>query len=165
MIRTVPLVLGLALSACAGDAGHTPSLAPRPIEQLGFDEPTRPAPAIAQSDPRLDPLLAEHARAAADRARRAEDALAEAERRVARAAGAAAGSDAWLDAHISLGALDVLRAEGSEALSALEQAAVDRGVAGQPPYPRLDQAIEETRGTLGALSARIDVLQRRLAQA
>lgn len=143
---------------------RSPSLSPRPIERLGFDEPERAPPAPAAADPALDAKLAETARSVEQREQRSRAALAAAERQVDRASGTAAGSDAWLDAHIALGELDGLRAEASEALSGLEQRAADRAVAGEPPYPALDQAIVRGRDALTQLSAQIAALGQRLAQ-
>ena len=164
MIRTSLLLSVIALAGCAKDAGRYPSLSPRPVERIGFEEPAAPPPAPVRVDPALDAQIAEATRTGADRESRAREALAEAERQVARAAGAPAGSDAWLDAQIALGTLDGLRAEVGEGLTALEQSAADRGVAGEPPYPTLDDAIERQRSTAAALTARIDALQQRLAR-
>ncbi len=164
VIRAFALLSIAALAGCAKDTGHYPSLSPRPIERVSLDEPAAPPPAPARPDPALDARLAEAARADADRKRRIEGALTDADRLVAQAAGMPAGSDRWLDAHIALGTLDGLRAETSEALTALEQEAADRGVAGEPPYPALDDAIERLRSAAAGLTARIDALQQRLAR-
>ena len=162
VIRALSLLAVVLLSGCASDTVRYPSLSPRPIERLGFDEPIAPAPEAARSEPSLDARLAEVARASQERGRRVEAAFARAEERVGRAAGGSAGSDEWLEAHVALGELDVLRSETSEALTALEQLAADRAVAGGPPYAALDQAITSERAAVAALTARIDTLQRRL---
>lgn len=164
MVRTLLLPSLAVLAGCAHDTERYPSLSPRSTERVTFEEPVAPPPAPARADPALDMRLAEAAPGEEDRARRAADALADAERRVAAAAGSPAGSDRWFDAHIALGTLDGLRAETSEALTVLEEAAADRGVAGEPPYPALDAAIERQRSAAAALSARIDALQQRLAR-
>ena len=164
MIRAFLLLPLAALAGCAQSTERYPSLSPRQIERMNLDEPAASPPVPARPDPALDARLAEAARADADRDRRVGVALADADRRVAQAAGTPAGSDRWLDAHVALGTLDGLRAEASEALTALEQAAADRGVAGEPPYPALDTAIEQLRSAAAGLTARIDALQQRLAR-
>jgi hypothetical protein len=162
--RVASLLIVTALAGCAADTEHYPSLSPRPIERVGFEEPAAPAPQAVRADPALDTRIAEAGKATADRTARIDAAIRDAEQRVGRAAGSPAGSDAWLDAHVALGTLDGLRAETSEALTALEQLAADRGVAGEPAYPALDAAIEQERVAAAAITGRIDSLQQRLAR-
>ena len=83
--------------------------------------------------------------------------FADADRRAATliAAGARAkpGSDAWLDAQVSLGALDTERANIISVQTELEETAIARATEGQPPYPALERAQAETKAALDAIDA------------
>ena len=141
------LLLGLLLLAgCAGRANY-PSLLPRAIESRNDAEPVR-VPTVAAADPRLDTQIAE-ARVALERA--AKDFAPYAERAatlVAKAKGAPAGSEAWLDAQAALADLDVLRGESSARTSDLEVLTIERASAGAPPYPALDAAYAAAQAQL-----------------
>ena len=85
-----------------------------------------------------------------------------AEAKVAPASGAVAGSEAWLDAQVALGELDVQRAAASETVTALEQLAADRAVAGEAAYPALEAALATARADLADTAATIATLNARL---
>ncbi|WP_375404385.1 hypothetical protein [uncultured Sphingomonas sp.] len=133
-----PLLLILACGGCARDAGPYPSLAPRAIEKLGFDEPDASPPAPVVVDPALDvEVAAADARldkATADFTR----ALVGVEGAARTARGAEVGSEAWLTAQTALAELDGLRAEVSEVLSNLDELAVARAATLAPDYPSLE---------------------------
>ena len=149
------LLLVLACGGCARDDGPYPSLAPRAIERLGFDEPDAPPPAPVVADPALDiEVAAAGARidkAAGDftRALGGVEAAARASR------GAAAGSEAWIAAQTALAELDGLRAEVSEVLSDLDALAVRRAAAPAPDYPALEEARARARTELERQEAAI----------
>lgn len=151
--RAAPLAALLLTAACAAGPGDGPSLLPRAAEKQSFDEPAAPPAPVATPDASLDrkiaDLIAERSRASAE--------FAAADKRVAAqlAAGAKAapGSDAWLDAQTALGALDAERATIQSVLTDLEQLAIERAGAGQPPYPALEAARVDTDAEADRVSA------------
>ncbi|WP_375273120.1 hypothetical protein [Sphingomonas sp.] len=164
--RSLPLcVMLLPLSACAVPEGPYPSLAPRPAEKLGFEEPAPPPPAMAIRDPALDARLAYNARERAAAIKAFDAGAARAERLVSAARGAAAGSDRWLEAQIAIAELDAVRARHRDALGALEDLASARARDLQPAYPALEAALVEARRTSEEQTRRIDGLVARLAPA
>lgn len=149
-----PLLLILACG-CARDAGPYPSLSPRPIEKLGFDEPDAPPPVAVVADPALD-LEVAAADARADKAARDFTAALVGVERAARAArGAAAGSEAWIAAQVALADLDGSRAELSEVLANLDELAVKRAATLAPDYPSLEAARARVRSELDRQAAAI----------
>ncbi len=159
MRRLLPVLTAAALLAgCTEPAGRYPSLLPRAIESRSDAEPVRPV-AVATPDAALDgriaALNAVLARAAADFSRSAEAA----EARVAVAAGTARGSEAWIEAQSALAELDAARGATLGGLADLETLTIDRGAAGQPPYPALDAAVTAARAQSERQSARIAMLE------
>lgn len=163
-----PFTLALsatAISACASDTGNYPSLAPRPAEQRGFDEPEpRPTPAAAP-----DPALDAEAAALEARLNTAAQAFATAAERaqgaVARARGQAAGSDPWIAAQTALGGLDVRRTELSEIAAELERLGVERAATLAPAYPALETLRTRARAELERSQALIAQLGAQVAPA
>lgn len=159
------LLAAVLLAGCARDDAVYPSLAPRSVERLGFEEPERPAPPPVAPDPKLDVEIAAATarlnKASADFSRAARQAQAAA----GRARGATAGSEAWIDAQTALGALDAVRAETSEALTDLEQLAIARATALAPEYPALEAAQTRAQGELERQDATIGRLGSTLAPA
>lgn len=144
---SAPAVIAVVLAGCtAPDLGY-PSLLPRPIESRTDAEPVRADP-VAVPDPALDARIAEQRALAKAAVQRFQPAAREAEARVAVARGTAAGSDAWLRAQTALADLAPIRGETTQIVSALEEVAIARATAGEPPYPALDAAIAE----LGAIA-------------
>lgn len=156
-----PLALSallLLLGACTKERTDAPSLARRPVESHGFDEPApRPAQPV-RADPALDTAItgwttrlrtiatgfdrdAERATAAATRAR-----------------GAAAGSEAWITAQTALATLDDWRAQATAVASDVEVRAGDRAATLAPPYP----ALTRLQQAASAEVERQDALIRRL---
>ena len=159
-----PVLATILLAGCAADPTAYPSLAPRAVEKLGFEEPvTPPAPLI--TDPALDARIAAAAAKRADAARAFDAAATRAERLARAARGAAAGSDRWLDAQTALAELDSLRAAHGEAAGVLEHMAAQRAQALLPAYPALEKAREEAKAAATAQTQRIDALTRALAPA
>ncbi len=109
-------LLSLPLLAVAGCAtgGEFPSLQPRAVEQLSFEEPVRVDPPVA-----VDPALRARANALVAEARGGnqafETAYGEALPRV-RGAGAA-GSDSWVQAQEAISRIEAARAISSSALA------------------------------------------------
>ncbi|PAX08497.1 hypothetical protein [Sphingomonas lenta] len=165
MLRALPFAVLALLPACARDDAAYPSLAPRPVERLGFEEPEPPASQPVEPDPQLDVEIAaatarlDKAQADFDAAARGADAAAR------RARGAAAGDERWIDAQTALAGLDVLRVETSDVLTDLEQLAIDRAVALAPAYPALETARTRARTELGEQDATIRRIGAALAPA
>ncbi len=154
------LLLSLAaLAGCSQSTGKYPSLLPRPIESQSLAEPDRPV-AVATPDAALDQKIAA-IRATLDSSARAFAAGAQdAEAKIALAQGLAPGSERWLDAQVAMASLGALRKPAVDALEELEQLAIERGQAGQPPYPALDAAIAEAETASTGQQARIDALEK-----
>lgn len=165
MIRPALLAAALlSLAACASDTRTYPSLAPRPIEKLGFAEPVvAPVPLVA--DPALDARIAA-ATATLDKIAAgfaADAARTEASARAAR--GAAVGSDPWLTAQTQLATLDDWRAQLSSLSTDLDEAATDRAAALQPDYPALATLRDRVQAEADRESATIQRLQASLPAA
>ena len=159
MLRAlIPPASFALLAACASDPTVYPSLAPRPVEKLGFAEPATPPPAPAAQDPALDAkLIAVTARG--DAAARDFDRAAARAATLTRAArGAKVGSDAWIAAQTAIADLDALRSSYGDTVGALDDLASTRAAALQPAYPALEQALAAARAAAEAQTARIDAL-------
>ncbi len=167
MIRTrslAPFLLTTTLlgSACTETPGVYPSLALRPIESRSDAEPVAAPPGPVAPDPALDTQIAT-AMAAVGTAHAAYTAAAgKAESAASKPGSQLVGSDSWVGAQAALADLDTQRSETVTAASQLEQMITDRGVAGEPPYPALDDAhdkaqavIDEERKRTAAIKARL----------
>jgi hypothetical protein len=159
-----PLALPILLAACASPGAY-PSLLPRGSERVGFEEPAAPPPVAVAADPALDARIAAVGQRATDAASRFDGAAAKAEQMARAARGAAAGSDAWLNAQTALADLDVLRAETLEGLTDLEQLASERALALSADYPALEAAIATVRTAADEQAKRIAALQATLTPA
>lgn len=158
---SVPLT-ALMLTGCIQSDDKYPSLLPREIESQSTAEPTRPPVAVA-ADPALDARIAELT-GQLDKAQKDFSAAAQdAEAKVAVARGLPEGSEPWVNAQVALAALDALRGQATDILAALEQLAIERGRAGQPPYPALDMAITRARTLSDDQARRIKTLETSLA--
>ncbi|GAA4212559.1 hypothetical protein GCM10022253_02190 [Sphingomonas endophytica] len=159
MLRAlIPPASFALLAACASDPTVYPSLAPRPVEKLGFAEPATPPPAPAAQDPALDAkLIAVTARGDAA-ARDFDRATARAATLTRAARGAKVGSDAWIAAQTAIADLDALRSSYGDTVGALDDLASTRAAALQPAYPALEQALAAARAAAEAQTARIHAL-------
>lgn len=159
MLRAfAPLAPLALLAACASDPTVYPSLAPRPVEKLGFAEPATPPPTPATQDPALDSKLAAITAKAATAADDFDRAAAKAETLARAARGTKVGSDAWIAAQTAIADLDALRSSYGDTLGTLDELASARAAALQPVYPALEQALATARATALAQTARIDAL-------
>ncbi|VVT10317.1 conserved exported hypothetical protein [Sphingomonas sp. EC-HK361] len=156
--------LALALCACATpETTGYPSLAPRPVEKLGFAEPAAPEAKPVVADPALDAAIAA-ARAKLASGKTAFDAAADRAGSAARTAkGAAAGSEPWIEAQTRLATLDSLRADTSLVVTDLEQQAIVRATALEPAYPALETLRGEAAAQADDQAKRIATLQAQLA--
>jgi hypothetical protein len=162
-MRSLPLLMLVALAGCTPNATRYPSLLPRPIESQSLAEPAaRPAP-VATPDAALDARIAEIGTTIDVAAKGFASAAQEAEARVAVARGLSEGAPAWLDAQTALARLAGFREPAVSALADLERLQIERGAAGQPPYPALEAAITRTDTLTNEQNARIAALEAALA--
>jgi hypothetical protein len=159
-----PISLALALCACATPetAGY-PSLAPRPVEKLGFAEPAAPEAKPVVADPALDATIAAARTKLASGKTAFDTAAASAAPAAGAAKGAAAGSEPWIEAQTRLATLDSLRADTSLVVTDLEQQAITRATALEPAYPALETLRGEATAQADDQAKRIATLQAQLA--
>ncbi|WP_267380500.1 MULTISPECIES: hypothetical protein [unclassified Sphingomonas] len=167
-MRTLPLLAALSLAlaslgGCAAEKGHFPSLAPRPIEKLGFAEPTV-TPVVATADPALDARLAETAQRLGAIAHGFAGDAAKAEIAAAAAKGQAAGSERWIAAQSALASLDDWRAQASALLTDVEQLAIDRAATLAPDYPGIAALRDRAKAEADSEGATIARLSAALPQ-
>ena len=134
---TAPLIL---IGCGAAPSPNAPSLLPRPIEKRDFAAPIV-VPAEVAPDSAFDLRIAETVAAFDVAAKAFDSAQAGLAARIDRAKGTTQGSDAWVEGQTAFGEMQQLRTATDSAMAEIESLAIDRGVAGQPPYPRLDAAI------------------------
>lgn len=151
-------VLMVALVGCTQSPDAYPSLLPRPIEKQSLAEPERVA-AVPVPDAKLDARIAALGAALAEDNQKFVPAAQDAEAKVAVARGLPEGSDPWLDAQTALSTVESTRAPMLAALSELEEMAIERGKAGEPPYPALDKAIADADTLVTAQDTRIAALK------
>jgi hypothetical protein len=116
------LLLACLLGGCA-TGGEFPSLAPRPVEQLSFEEPIKVDPPVA-----ADPALSGRAGAILAEARAGDGEFEQAYARalpLVRAAGPA-GSDAWIQAQEAISRVEAARIGTTSALSELDLLIADQ---------------------------------------
>lgn len=155
-----PLALSalLMLGACTKERTDAPSLAHRPVESRGFDEPAAPPPQSVRVDPVLDRAIADWTATLRTIATGFDRDAARATAAVTRARGAAVGSEAWITAQTELATLDDWRAQATAVASDVEIRAGDSAATLAPPYP----ALTRLQQAAGAEVERQDALIRRL---
>jgi hypothetical protein len=150
----------LGVAGCTGPGAGYPSLAPRPIENLSLTEPDRPAPPPPTADTasiaRYAPLVV---RARSDDA--AFHRVLEQERAtLARGRAAAAGSDAWTAAQVSLSRIETARGPVAKILADLDaerssgptQTDSGTAVASQQAFEEVQRINDAERAAIDALS-------------
>lgn len=165
-MRSLPLlVAGAALLAgCAQTSTRYPSLLPRANEGLDFTEPERPV-AQATPDARLDARITELTGAIDSTDQEFQKAARDAETKVGRARGQAAGTSPWLDAQTALSVLDGLRSRAAVTLGDLDQLRIERAQSGQPDYPALQAAMDRASAIVSAEESRARALEAAIAPA
>jgi choline dehydrogenase-like flavoprotein len=143
------------LAGCAVSPVDAPSLLPRPIENVSFDEPEA-KPVTIVPDPALDATIEEARQTLAAAASAFAEAVATVGPLVDAAEGTGIGSDAWLDAQVALARLDDARATSLATLSELDRLAIERGAAGKPAYPALEALRAEAQTQVRGESDQID---------
>jgi hypothetical protein len=150
------LTLLVLLSAGCTTGGDFPSLAPRAVEQLSFEEPVKVDPPVA-----ADPALSARANALLAEARQGDRAFdaayIQALPRVR--AGGAAGSDSWVQAQEAISRVEAARNATSTALADL-----DRFVTDQSDDPVNDAVWGEVLSAREAAQALVNEQERRLAE-
>ena len=163
----IPLILLLSaaagsLAACGAQVS-APSLMPRAVEKQPIDMPVATAiEADTPVDPALQTKIAEQvAKAqAGDAAFNAQ--RAEAEKMVARAAGAGQGSDAWVEAQEALTALESARIAVRDAAAAIDALRDDPANAAPGNRAAIDAAAAEMTRLEEAQTALAVALNKRL---
>lgn len=165
-MRSLPLLVAgaILLAGCAQTSTRYPSLLPRANERLDFTEPERPV-VQATPDAGLDARIAALATLIDSTDRDFQKAAKDAEAKVARARGLAAGSSAWLDAQTALSVLDGLRARAAVPLGDLDQLRIERAQSGQPDYPALQAAMDRASAIVTAQESRARSLEAAIAPA
>lgn len=159
-----PLIPGLLIAGCTAPASY-PSLLPRAAESQSLEEPAAATPEPSAPDPAVDAKVAAALRTLEERTNAFDSASSRAERLVTAARGAAAGSEAWLDAHVALAELDALRSATSETAIPLDDLASERALSLAPDYQPLTSAADRVRAAVTSQAERIAALQARLAPA
>jgi hypothetical protein len=144
MQKPIALLLALGLAACTEAPGAYPSLALRPIESRSNAEPEVVTP-VAAPDAELDKKIATIGTklSASEAAFAASAATAETAARTP--AAQAVGSNEWV------------RAES--AVTDLDQLSAERGVAGDPVYPALEDTRTKAQAQLDAQQTRIAAIK------
>ncbi|WP_157217200.1 hypothetical protein [Flavisphingomonas formosensis] len=153
----------LLLGGCTLSSKY-PSLAPRPIEQVGFDTPPPPRPVPArETDSALEAQVADLIGEARRGDRLFQDALPSTREAVSRAGGA--GSDPWLDAQQRLTALESLRNPVTASLDQLNTLLSEKQKLDTPPdTDSLEAAIVEAGKLDAAEQAEVQRLAGMLPQ-
>ncbi|MGN6820832.1 MAG: hypothetical protein ACTHJR_19415 [Sphingomonas sp.] len=160
MSKRIALFLAttIALAGCTEAPGAYPSLARRPIESRTDAEPEVVTP-VAAPDAALDAKIKAIAAklAASDAAFSASAATAEAAARTP--AAQAVGSNEWVRAESALADLVSLRVDTLGAVTDIDQLSAERGIAGDPPYPELDDARAKAQAQLDEQQKRIAAIK------
>ena len=151
--RLLSALIVLAVAGCT-TGGDFPSLAPRAVEQLSFEEPVKVDPPVA-----ADPALSAQANALLAEARQGDrifdTAYGQALPRVR--AGGAARSDSWVQAQEAISRVETARTVTSGALADL-----DRLITDQSDDPVNDATWGEVIAAREAAQALVDEQDRRL---
>lgn len=159
-----PLIPGLLIAGCSAPASY-PSLLPRAAESQSLEEPAASPPEPSAPDPAVEAKIAAAMRTLEERTTAFDGASSRAERLVTAARGSAAGSEAWLDAHVALAELDALRSATSEIAVTLDDLASERALSLAPDYEPLTNAADRVRAAVASQAERIAAMQARLAPA
>lgn len=159
-----PLIPGMLIMGCTAPSSY-PSLLPRPAESQNLEEPVVAAPAPSAPNPAVDVKIADAMRLLEERTAAFGAATARAERLVAAARGAAAGSETWLDAHVALAELDTLRSATAAIAITLDDLVSERALSPAPEYLPLTEAADRVSAAVDSQATRIATLQSRLAPA
>lgn len=163
MKRPAVLLIALAAAGCAQQTDKYPSLALRPIESRSDAEPVAPV-VEATPDAALDAQIATLAGKLAQIDNDFVARVAKADT-AAKAKGAlATGSDQWLAAQSLLAELEGLRGDTLGLVADLEKMVTDRGTAGQPPYPRLDELHAKAQAQLDGEIEEIAAIKAQLGE-
>jgi hypothetical protein len=158
MSRLLPVLAAFLLAAGCAAGGTYPSLAPRPVEQLSFEEPIKVDPSVAP-----DPALRARAGALLAQARAGDRDFEIAYARalpLVRSAGAA-GSDSWIQAQEAVSRTEAARGETTRALAELDLLVAERSddPVNDAIWAEIVQAREAAQALANEQSRRIDQLK------
>lgn len=162
----VPLA-ALVLAGCAGpnsSSARAPSLLPRAIETRSDGEPGG-ASAIVMPDAALDSAIAALDGRLADSASGFAAEQIRAAPVVGRAAGADAGSDAWLAAQSAVAVVAHYKAQTQLTVTDAEQLAIARAQNKRPAYPALEALVDRAMAQAEAQDQALTRLVQALAHA
>ena len=142
------LVLLLSLAGCAPPVG-APSLMPRAVEKQPIEMPVSEAvEPETPADPALQTELAKQIAAAEAGDKAFADQRAAADAAIAKAAGAAPGSENWIQAQETITALETARMAAREAAAAID------ALRGEPA-----NASTGNRAAIDAAAAKVDAIE------
>ncbi len=148
MFRSVRILIPCLLAAGCATGGEFPSLAPRPVEQLAFEEPIKVDPPVA-----ADPALRGRANAILAEARAADGAFEQAYAQalpLVRGAGEV-GSDSWLIAQEAISRAEAARIGTTSALVDLDLLLANQ--ADDPTNAGIWSELQAARAAAAALAA------------
>ncbi len=161
-LYVAPLLL---LSACAADEGMFPSLERRPYES---DNPLALPEAVPRPPVTLPAALANQVSALNARHRAAQEAFAKAlgpvEALASRAAGSAAGSESWVNAHLQLSRLDKVRADSVAVVREFDGLIAGEADGDTDFVPLLTDAQKPVADDVAAQNAEIERLSRLIGE-
>jgi hypothetical protein len=160
----MPILLLLALGACASVQGEFPSLERRPYESNApITEPESPATPLVLSPElaaKVDALLARHYAAQDSFARGLNAVQAVAQQ----ASGSKAGSESWVNAHVQLSRLDKARADSVDVLRGFDVLVTTEGAVDARLATLLADAQMPVAAAVDAQNAEISRLSRLIGE-
>ncbi len=162
MLRLMPLIL---LASCGSIDGQFPSLERRAYENndaitAPITPPAAPVSMSVELKAQVDALLARHKIAHAAYLERLDAVRSVA----ARAAGSAAGSEAWVNAHVILSRLDKIRDDSVAAVRALDGLIADANAGDSGPVALLTDAQKPVIDDVAAQNDEIRRLSRLIGE-
>lgn len=165
MLRSVGLCSLVLLSGCAADEGKFPSLERRPYETANpIAEPVAPpaAPLVLSADlaAKVDALIARHRVAQATFAK----GLGAIQTVASKAAGSAAGTESWVDAHLQLSRFDKARADSVSVVREFDSLIYEQGTSDSTLVPLLTEAQKPVADDVAAQNNEIQRLSRLIGE-
>lgn len=161
---SLPICLALLLAGCSTPSGDFPSLERRPFETVApLVEPVTPAPPTALPKAlanKVSALTVRHQTSSASFAK----ALPNVQRISAGAAGRAAGSEAWVNAHLQLSRLDKARFDSVAALGEFDELIADQIDSDSGFVALLLEAQEKIASEVAAQKAEIERMSRLIGE-
>jgi len=160
----MPVLLLLALGACATAQGESPSLERRPYESnaplTAPESPAAPLVLSPELTAKVDALLARHYAAQESFARGLNAVQTVAQN----ASGSKAGSESWVNAHVQLSRLDKARADSIDVLRDFDALVTTEGAADARLAMLLADAQMPVAAAVDAQNAEISRLSRLIGE-